>query len=137
MATYRKADPDAFAVIEELMAANHPELDEVKVRVGALFAYAPTDEETGEPKAPAIKKYGMPTVATVRVVSQKDRVAGLPDAQILLDGEAWEHEWTDERKRAVIDRELLHLEVSRDEDGVVKLDDCNRPRLKLRPPTLK
>lgn len=133
MATYRQADPEVSAIIKELMAAHHPQLQECGVRVGALFAYATPDCQTGEPSGPALKKYGLPAVASVRVVSQRDRIGGLPDAQILIDGDAWS-DWSDECKRAVIDRQLQHLEVNRDEDGAVKLDDCNRPRLKIRPP---
>jgi len=133
MATFRNADQDAIDLIEQLIGRHHADLQAAGVTVGALFAFAPTDKETGEPKGPALKKYGMPAVASVRVVNQKDRVAGLPDAQILVDGEAWK-DWSEDRQAAVIDRQLLHLEVKRDEDGQVKLDDCFRPKLKLRPP---
>lgn len=134
MATYRNADGQAHDLIRELIEAYHGSLKDTGVRIGALFAFAPRDEETGEPTTAAIKKYGLPACSMVRIVSQRDRIAGLPDAQIILDGEAWEREWSDEHKRAVIDRCLQYIEVQLDEEGGVKLDDCNRPRLRIIPP---
>lgn len=132
MATYRNADADCVAMIKELMADNHPELTEAGVRVGARFAYPAVNESTVEPRGPALTHGGYAAAAVVRRISQKDRVAGLPDAIIDIDGEAWKDEWNEDRKRAVLDHELQHLEISRDEEGAVKLDDCNRPKLKLR-----
>lgn len=132
MATYRKADSDVFALIKELIADNHPELDEAGVKVGARFAYAPRDDNTGEPKGAALKHHGYEAAAIVKIVSQKDRVMGFPDAVIDIDGMAWEQGWSDERKRGVLDHELTHLEVKRDDEGGILLDDCNRPKLKIR-----
>jgi len=133
MPTYRRADAETLATIEELIDEYHGVLKDCAVRVGALFAFAPRDEETGEPKNPAIKKYGLPAVATVRIVSQRDRVSGLADAMVVLDGDAWRG-WSDAHQRAVIDRQLQHIEVQIDDDGNVKTDDCNRPKLRIVPP---
>ena len=133
MATYRKADGEVSAIIAELMQDYHSDLVEAGVRVGARFAFAAVDCKTGEPKGPALKKFGVACAAQVRVVSQKDRVAGLPDCIIDIDGEAWEKDWSADRQRAVLDHELEHIEIARDQDGAVKLDDCNRPKLKLKP----
>lgn len=132
MATYRKADADVTSRIKALITANHPELEEAGIKVGARFAFAPTDEETGEPKTAALKHHGYPAAAIVRIVSQKDRSLGFPDAIVDIDGEAWLKEWNEERKSAVLDHEITHLEVKRDEDGAISLDDCNRPKLKMR-----
>lgn len=134
MAIYRNADSQAHDLIHELIDEYHGSLKDCAVRVGALFAFAPRDEETGEPKGDALKKYGLPASATVRIVSQRDRIAGLPDCQILIDGEAWEKEWSDEHKKAVLDQQLQYLEVQFDEEGGVKLDACCRPRLRIIPP---
>ena len=133
MATYRKADEEVSAIIAELMEDYHSDLVEAGVRVGARFAFAAVDCKTGEAKGAALKKFGVACAAQVRVVSQKDRVSGLPDAIIDIDGEAWEKDWSADRRRAVLDHELTHVEIVRDEEGVIKLDDCCRPRLKLRP----
>lgn len=132
MATYRLADPEVSELIKRLIGKHHRDLAEAGVRVGARLAFATVDENTGEPKGPALKHHGYPAGAIVRIVSHRDRVAGMPDAMIDLDGEAWENDWDDDRKAAVIDHELTHLEVQYDEDGAVKLDDCHRPKLKMR-----
>jgi hypothetical protein len=133
MPTYRQADKDVMKIIKELFDQHHEELAEAGVRVGCLFAYAPKDENTGEPKGPALKLHGWPCAAIVKIVAHKDRVAGMPDAMICVDGKAWEEDWNENRQRAVLDHELTHIEVCRDEDGAVKLDDCHRPKLKMRP----
>lgn len=132
MSTYRKADKEILALVADLVRQFHPALLEAGVRVGCLMAFAPRNESTGEPRGPALKWAGYPAAALVKVTSHKDRVAGLPDALICVDGDRWP-EWGDARKRALLDHELEHLEVIRDEEGAVKLDDCNRPRLKNRP----
>ena len=134
MATYRQADEDVLDIIGVLMATpHHQDLRDAGVRVGARFAFAAVDEKTGEPKGHALKHHGWPAAAVVKIVSQKDRVSGMPDAMIDIDGMAWEQDWSNERKRAVLDHELTHLLVQRDDEGNIKLDDCCRPKLKMRP----
>lgn len=132
MATYRKVDSEVSTIIKELVKEHHQELEEAGVRVGARFAYAPVNLSTGEPKGEALKHHGYAAAAVVRIVSHRDRVAGMPDAMIDIDGQAWADEWNEERRRAILDHELTHLEVVRDEDGAIKLDDCHRPKLKMK-----
>lgn len=132
MATFRQADADCTAMIQELIQKYHTDLLEAGVRVGARFAYAAINEKTGEPRGPALKFHGYAAAAIVRIISQKDRVSGMPDAMIDVDGRAWTDEWADERKQATIDHELLHLLVVKDDEGNVTLDDCHRPKLKMR-----
>lgn len=132
MATYVAPDPEVIAVMRRQMEAHHTDLVEAGVTVGVLMAHAARDKQTGEPKGPAIKHAGYPALALVSVVSLKDRVAGLPDARIIVDGDRWE-ELTAEQRDAVFDHELEHLLLIRDESGAIQLDDAFRPRLKLRP----
>lgn len=130
MATYRMAD-NLKPLIASCMEKYHPALNEAGVRVGARYAHAPRDEESGEPKGPALKLHGYPCLATVKIVSHKDRVAGLPDAIIDVDGDRWD-DLSDAQQRALIDHELTRLELALDEEGKPKLDDCHRPKLKMR-----
>lgn len=132
MATFRKAEFDCASLVEEIVASTYPELKEHGVDIELLFAHAERNETTGEPNGPALKHQGWPACAVVKVNSQRDRAAGLADVRITFDGDNWK-EWTDQRKRAVIDHELCHLEFKLDDEGAVQLDDCNRPKLKLRP----
>lgn len=132
MATYRKSDPEVSALVADVMQSTYPELAEHGVTVEVMDALAKRNAETGEPDGPAITHQGWPAMAVVKVNSQRDRAAGLCDARITVDGDEWPR-WTDAVRRAVIDHELQHLELRVDEDGAVLLDDCNRPRLRLRP----
>jgi hypothetical protein len=67
-----------------------------------------------------------------RIVPVKYRVAGLRDAIIEIDGDAWD-EMSDAKRRALLDHQLCHFDVQKDKDGNIKLDDCNRPVLKIKP----
>jgi hypothetical protein len=132
MSIYRQAPAEVVALVQEVLSSLRKDLVEVGVTLGCRFAHAPRNETTNEPKGPALKHHGYPAAAVIRVVSQKDRVAGLPDALIDFDGDRYD-DFSEEEKRALIDHELTHLELLRDEEGQPKLDDCFRPRLRLRP----
>ena len=58
MATFRVAEAEWVDLLAEVMRKHHPDLVEAGVRVGLLFAHAPRDETTGEPKGPALKRGG-------------------------------------------------------------------------------
>jgi len=126
MPNFRQADKQAFTLVESLIEDHYEELRDAEVKIGILFAY-PTSGA-----GPCLKNAGHAVAAKVRVVSHKDRVAGLEDAQILVDGNAWEG-WSEERRAAVLDGRLCALEVLKDDEGVVLEDDCSRPRLKVKP----
>jgi Putative phage metallopeptidase len=131
MATYTKADPGVHALVVDLIREHHHDLTEAEVKILVLLAYAPRDKN-GEPTGPALTRNNWPTAAKVKINNLADRVAGLPDATILLDGDRWE-QWSDERQLATLDAELARLEVRRDESGAVLADDVGRPKLKLSP----
>ena len=126
MATYRPGNPESMQIINRLIKNKFSDLREANVEVGCLFAYA-SENST----APPLSMNGWPAVAKVRVCSQKDRVAGMPDAQIMVDGEQWKN-LRDRQKEALMAHELEHLEVQRGEGGTIKEDDCGRPKLKLK-----
>ena len=130
-AIYEKAGPEVMKVIKAVLRQHHRELAEVEVKVGVLMATAGKDEQ-GRPLAPAVKLHGVECAATVKVVSYKDRVAGKDDAEIIIDADKWA-ERSDPERVALVDHELNHLEVQRDEEGNPKSDDAGRPKLKSRP----
>lgn len=132
MPTFRQADPDAVAILEDLMETVHKRLDTHGVTVGCLFAHAKIDEKTGMRKGPALKLHGYPALAIVKINSYRDRVEGKPDATVCVDGDDW-GSWPVEKQRALLDHELTHLELVFDDEGGVKLDDACRPRLVMRP----
>lgn len=129
--TFEEASTKVLDVLAVAVTKYHADLDEAGVTFNVLMVHASRDEKTGMASGPAIKCHGYPAKAVVKINPLEKRVAGLADAMILVDGDEW-GEWTEEHRLAVFDHELEHLELQKDEDDGVKLDDCGRPKLKLR-----
>lgn len=135
--TYQKADLDVLQTVAWMMRKHHQRLHEAGVQVGVLMA----SNEDG----PAVKHAGYPAVATIKVVSLKDRLTKGYDAELLIDEKEY-GDFNDAHRQALCDHELCHLELIqvppkqlarlRHDDPQApdwKLDDLGRPRLKLRP----
>lgn len=130
MPTHRNVTDAIGPVVTDLIDRDFPELRDAGVTVEILAAHAGRDKE-GEPKGPSIKLHGYPCWAVVSIRSQKDRVAGSADARIVIDGDRWDD--ADERRQtAILAHELTHLDVVKDDDGNIVLDDCHRPKLRMR-----
>jgi hypothetical protein len=118
-----------FELLAEAMENWHPDLFRVGVRVGVLLAENPDGD--------AVTHGGYPAFATIKIVSLRDRVTKRYDAELLIDGKAWES-FGDERRMALVDHELTHLELAKVEgvlsDGTLKVarDDLGRPKLRIR-----
>lgn len=132
MSTYAKAPPEVREMAEKILEEfiSYKDIIEAKVKIDYLFAFAECGED-GEAKGNALTKHGVRALGITRKIGIKDRVMGRGDAEVCLDGDWWE-EATQERRRALLDHELHHLEVVKDEDGVVIRDDLKRPKLRLR-----
>lgn len=126
MPVLTRADHATKQLVSEVLLQHRPDLAEVDLRLDVLMA-SPKEGQEG----PALKLRGRACVATVRILPVADRVAGAADARITLCSESWD-ERDDRRRRAVIYHELLHLELSRDGEGAVKIDDAGRPKLRMR-----
>lgn len=140
---YEKADKSVTDLMHLVIAAHQPCLARAEVTVDVLMAI--DRDDAGAPTGqPAVKLSGYPCAATVKINSLKDRVLGMGDALVTIDEHQWE-ELTDEKRRALLDHELEHLEVARVGGGVLwhdpnckvvlgiaKTDDIGRPRLKMR-----
>lgn len=107
----------------------HAKLAEADVTVQLLVASRYDGEGNLEP---ALKKNGLVIAAKTSVTSLPDRVRGIEDAKIIIDAASWES-MADGRQIALLDHELEHLQLVYDSDGILKLDDRNRPKLKLKP----
>jgi hypothetical protein len=130
MATFREADAAVQKLVATVAKKHHKELTEAGVTITTLMAFA-TRKEDGSLSGPAMAEKGFALAGRIKITSHKDRVAGLADAILMLDGDRWE-EWSEERQAALVDYELTHLEIRRDEEGGVLLDDCCRPKLKIK-----
>lgn len=131
MSTFRLPAPEHLDVLAEVMASIHPDLARNDVTVGLIVAHAKCDKD-GEPTGPALKLHGVACFATIRVTKLCERIKGLEDVQVRVDGDVWMTH-TPEMRRAILDHELEHLIILADEKtGIVETDDANRPKLKLR-----
>lgn len=126
MPLFATASSEGREVLDTVIEEYHPHLREHGVTVGLLAAWP----RAGGDDAP-LKLHGYPCLAVVKVTPYRQRVQGIQDAVITLDGPAWERA-TEAERIALLDHELTHLELIRDDDGAVKTDDALRPRLKCR-----
>lgn len=123
MKTYEIASAEVTSKIKALIEAYHPKLEEAGVTIHALFARSSGGN--------AVTHGGYPALAVVRIVSLKDRVKGMRDAEIVIDEENFE-ELSDAQQDGLLDHELHHLETVPDEDGGFERDKAGRPKLTMR-----
>ncbi len=132
--TFEKVSPrDGHKIYDRMIVIRdryHGPLKEAGVVIDLLLAHAARDKND-DPKGAAVKHGGYPAAAVIRIVSLKDRVAGLGDAQMIVDGDRWD-EWTDAELDALLDDRLTGIEIVIDKDGAVVRDDAGRPKLKIR-----
>lgn len=129
MPVFTKADALVCELVDAVLEEHHQRLVEFGVSLDVLMAHARTDS-SGNPKGPALKHHGVPCLATIKITSHKERVAGLADAILTIDGDRW-GDLPEGRQRALIDHELTHL-VTPKEHGGESSDDSGRPVLKMR-----
>ena len=103
----------------ELITGHYPELDDANVTIGYLFA------------RPAQTTRGQVIAGKVKKTSVEQRLKGLPDCLIIIDGDGWD-QWTEEKRRGLLDHELYHIEVCKDNAGQIKYDEAERPKLRMK-----
>ncbi len=106
-----------------MMETYHPDLAKIELKLDILIAKSDN--------GPAVAVGGYPALACIRILNIKDRLKGNGDAEITIDVDAYE-EMSSAQQDALIDHELAHLILCKDDDGFVKLDDVGRPKLKMR-----
>lgn len=124
MTSYDKAPQEVIELINKTIDDFYPELKEAGVTVEALFAFSETADYP-------VKFGGYPALAYIKISNLKSRVKGMADAEITIDKGAYEA-MNPMQQRALLDHELHHLIVARDKDGNIKIDDCSRPKLKVK-----
>lgn len=132
MPIYEIAPRELHDQVEDVIGLYHGDLRDAEVTFGVLLA-EPLCDESGEPTGPAVRVRGHEVVAAVRVVNYRDRVAGLPDVQIVIDRMRWD-ESSEAERQAVIDHLCESLHIKRDSDGAIIRDDLDRPKLSVRHP---
>lgn len=119
MPAFTRADDDTERLMKSTLEKYHQELKKADVDVSVIMTSG-------------LMVHGWPAFARVRIVSQRDRVQGMADAEIAIDEDRWTLLSHDQRV-GILDHELEHLQVVTEDDGKVKVDDCSRPRLRIRP----
>ena len=130
MPYYSNPDSDTLALLRRVVETYHGPLHSHQVQFDVLVAWGNKDDD-GEITSPAIRVHGYQAVAAVRVISLRDRAKGMGDAEITIDGDHWD-EYSEAERIAILDHELEHLEPVVDDEGRLKRDDLERPRLRLR-----
>jgi hypothetical protein len=120
---YEHPPAEVTDLLDDAMTRWHVELVEARVKVKPLFARA--YDRHGD-AIPAIKVRSHAVIAKIKITSLEDRVRGMGDATLLIDGSRWERMGHNARL-AMLDHELEHLELIED-----KLDDAGRPKLKMK-----
>jgi len=77
------------------------------------------------PLEPTLTSGGYACAAITRIISTRMRAHGMPDVEILVDGDRWAG-WSREKQDAILDHELEHIVVSK------QVDSMGRPKLRLR-----
>jgi len=126
-ASFAMADRSVSDICEKIIQQHHTDLDSAEVKIDLLLAFRDPDGE-----APAILKDGQRVWGAVKTIGLKDRVKGMGDCEIILDGDAWA-DMSGLTKVALLDHYLEHFEVKRDKNGDFIFDDINRPVIKMRP----
>lgn len=129
--TYQLASDEVRDMAKLLIPQYHNELFEFDVKIDYVFAFGELDEETSEKLAPAIKHNGWPALGLASRTKLKDRVKGMGDCEILLDGDEWP-KLTYAQQLALLDHELEHFEIKRDKFGNIEKDDIDRPKITMR-----
>lgn len=128
---YTDAPAEVADIAARLIAKHHPDVQEVETRITYKFAWAVAKDGEEEPQPP-LKLHGVPCLALIRLVPYRNRVCGMDDVVVEIDGKQWEG-MDDAERAALIDHELYHLVLSRDKEGTPRSDDAGRPKFKLRP----
>jgi len=116
---------DAVKLLASVVEDYHSQLNEVEATIGLLSAWPKDTEET------ALKLHGYPCAAIIKIAPYVQRVLGVEDVVITVDGPNWERA-TEAERVALLDHELTHLELCVDENGAVKSDDAGRPKFRMR-----
>lgn len=131
MATFLKAPPEVNEFVQDVMRQYHPDLFGQEVTTQCVMALAELNED-GDPKGPAIKCHGFPAAATIRITSQKARVHGHAMVELTIDEKRW-GELTEAQRTALVDHELTHLEIAKENGGKdIAYDQCDHVKLKIR-----
>lgn len=111
---------EPYRIMEEMVAKYHPHLASAKIAMAWRFDMKPDAD-------------GRLVLGTAKKASDLDRELHQYDFVIVLNADMWNRaEFTQDMKVALVDHELCHCEVQKDENGEEKLDTSGRPVWRMR-----
>ena len=125
---YEKNDKAVEAVLAEALRRFHHDLVEVDLKICTFKVYKFDKDDNPDH---ACKYHGHPANAIARRYGLKQRVQTGYDCEITVDGLTWDN-LSAPARLALIDHELTHFALERDEGGQVMTDDIKRPKLSMR-----
>jgi hypothetical protein len=129
MKTHQAAPEADMTLMRSVMRLYHAPLFEAEIRVALTITRAFDRED--EP-IPALKFAGSHAAALTRLISPRRKAHDPHDAEIEIDGFVWDT-LSVTGQHALMDHELTHIQLKTNSDGIVLMDDQNRPKLKLAP----
>jgi len=124
-------DREVLERVERMRARYHSELDDFEATINVLWIDRRTDEDGEWVDGPLLTHNGYSALATIRKTPERDRLLGVADAILSINGEFY-RDLDDAGRDALIDHELEHLEIARRNNDEVLWDDAGRPKLRLR-----
>lgn len=118
-----EAESDVVSLVAEVLAETYPHLADAGVRIKTILA-----SKGGDP----LSVRGKMLAGDIKITSQQQRVGGLADALLLVSEFVWQG-LSAKQQTALIDHHLCRLELVKDKVGLLKRDDCGRPKLRRRP----
>lgn len=130
MSIFSFTDEAVARVLQQIKGRHHRPLVEADVKVQTLFAMPSVDSE-GEASGHALTQNGYQVLVQSKILNLKDRLTREHDCEILIDRDAWEA-MDRPQQAALLDHALMAFEVAIDEDGNVKRDALERPKMRIR-----
>ena len=130
MTTYQKCSDTERKLLHQVINDCYPDIEKARVTFDLIFARAERDKDN-LPKGTPLKEHGVACASIIKKTNVINRVCGLRDILLLLDGDAWA-DFGIAEKNALLDHNLYHIMLEKAEDGTFSHDNAGRPLTELR-----
>jgi hypothetical protein len=125
---YEKASPEIHDLVKQIMETYHSQLYDLEVKVAITMV---SKFDTEDQLLPCLRLHGNAAFAVIHLVRGSQRVHVNHDAEISIDAFNWTNA-NEETRIAVIDHELEHIIIAKDRHGIVKKDDNDHVKLRMK-----
>lgn len=131
MAMIQPAPDLVNELVDEIMREYHPQLHSARVRIDTYMALPDLDKDGEARDRPALSDKGYACLAKIKITSSDDRGKGRGHAEMTIDDERFK-ELSERQRQALIDHELMHLDVVYDKDDDIVEDKYGMTKLRTR-----